>query len=420
MLTTSLAALAALAGLVAAHPGEAPHLRSAPELEAHRLRARTASNCAAHVAALKTRRLAKRSANTLARRNIPTSVLSAASAQATGLLNRTCITTPEGPYYLQGDLLRTNIAENQAGVPLTLDIGLIDINTCEPLENNLVHIWYANATGTYSHFSTDVLDTPSGGMGGGNGSAPSGMGGGMPGAASSGIAPSGAAPSASAGVSRLAKRTESDPSDDSTFLRGAYPTNAEGIVEFTGVFPGFYTGRTTHIHMAVRKDYQIADNGTIISTAGTVEHIGQLFFTESWNSLVFNTSSYLNTTQTRTYNDEDSILQQDLSAGDWPFIDAQLVGESVDEGIYGYITIGVDTNASTALTTTNYLASSDLDPDVQASAFAANGLLDYLSTSVSSAAASVKTATGVAASTGANAVAASASSAARRLRAFPW
>ncbi|GAA5878415.1 hypothetical protein JCM8547_003593 [Rhodosporidiobolus lusitaniae] len=424
MLSTSILAVAALAASVQAHPGHVHERRSPAEFEAHALRARTANNCAAHISALKSRRLAKRASTTLKKRNIPTSALSAASAQATGLLNTTCITTPEaveGPYYLRNDILRTDVAEDQGGIPLTLDIGLIDISTCEPLTNTLVEIWHANVTGFYSHFTTDVLDTPSGGSGGGmgdgNGTMSFGGLGGMSGAPPSGTAPSSAAPSGSA---RLAKRSDTDAYDDSTFLRGGYPTNDEGVVEFTSVFPGFYTGRTTHIHMIARKNYVIANNGTIISSAGTVEHIGQLFFSESWNSLVFNTSTYLDTAQTRTYNDDDSILQQDLSAGDWPFVDTQLVGESVEEGLYGYITIGIDTSAEQSISTTNYMTSDDLEADVQASAFAANGLLDYLSMTLTAAATAVsssataKTATGTA---GVSAVAsASGSSGAERVR----
>ncbi|GAA6027920.1 hypothetical protein JCM8097_001782 [Rhodosporidiobolus ruineniae] len=409
----SLLTTASLASLTFAHPGAPDPPLSTRALDLHRPRTRAASNCAANAGALKARRLAKRSTE-LKKRDIPTSVLSAATAKATGLLNTTCTLmseVTEGPYFLRGDLLRTDVAEDQGGIPLTLDIGLIDINTCEPLANNLIEIWHANATGSYSYFSTATLDAPGGssgggGMGGGgapgNGTMSFGSFGGM-----SGAAPSGAAPSAGA---RLAKRY--NPADDGTFLRGAYPTNDEGIVEFTSVFPGFYTGRTTHIHMMVRKDYEIADNGTIISTAGQVEHIGQLFFSESWNSLVFNTSAYLNTTQSRTYNDEDSILSQSLSAGDWPYVDASLIGETVEEGIYAYITVGIDTNASYSITTENVLSAADLDPAVQSAAFSANGLLDYLSSATASAA---QTASAVVA-----AASESASSAAGRVRPMKW
>lgn len=38
-------------------------------------------------------------------------------------------------------------------------------------------------------------------------------------------------------------------SEQETFLRGAYPLNADGLVEFTTIIPGWYPGRTQHIHM---------------------------------------------------------------------------------------------------------------------------------------------------------------------------
>jgi len=40
----------------------------------------------------------------------------------------------------------------------------------------------------------------------------------------------------------------SEPTDDETDLRGAQVTNAEGIVAFVTIYPGWYRGRTVHIH----------------------------------------------------------------------------------------------------------------------------------------------------------------------------
>jgi hypothetical protein len=103
LFSSSLAALALVAGFVegvfffhlnrrlklislpislSAHPGEVHEPRA--DLDAHRLRARAASKCSNHVSNLKARQLNKRVSSTLAKRNIPTSALSAASAQATG------------------------------------------------------------------------------------------------------------------------------------------------------------------------------------------------------------------------------------------------------------------------------------------------------------------------------------------------
>jgi len=53
------------------------------------------------------------------------------------------------------------------------------------------------------------------------------------GAAPSGMAPSGSASAAASTSTSLSKRAQDDDSnDDGTFLRGGYPTNSNGLVEF--------------------------------------------------------------------------------------------------------------------------------------------------------------------------------------------
>ncbi|KAJ2975458.1 hypothetical protein NUW58_g8350 [Xylaria curta] len=50
--------------------------------------------------------------------------------------NSTCALVPEttiGPYWVSGELIRTDITDGQAGVPLHLDIQFIDLNSCEPI-----------------------------------------------------------------------------------------------------------------------------------------------------------------------------------------------------------------------------------------------------------------------------------------------
>jgi protocatechuate 3,4-dioxygenase beta subunit len=56
----------------------------------------------------------------------------------------------EGPYYLNNDLVRQDLREDQGGILLELDIGVIDTSTCQPLPNALVELWNCNATGQYS------------------------------------------------------------------------------------------------------------------------------------------------------------------------------------------------------------------------------------------------------------------------------
>lgn len=65
--------------------------------------------------------------------------------------NETCVLAPQttiGPYWRpSAQLLRQDMSENDPGVPLWLDIGVIDMETCEPLKNALVSLWHCNATG---------------------------------------------------------------------------------------------------------------------------------------------------------------------------------------------------------------------------------------------------------------------------------
>ena len=42
-----------------------------------------------------------------------------------------------------------------------------------------------------------------------------------------------------------------EPIPDTRYLRGAQVTNNEGVVEFTTIYPGWYQGRTVHIHAKV-------------------------------------------------------------------------------------------------------------------------------------------------------------------------
>lgn len=63
--------------------------------------------------------------------------------------------------------------------------------------------------------------------------------------------------------------------DDSTWLRGMWPTDAEGMMEMKTIFPGFYIERALHIHTEVYMNWTLAPNGTI--KAGNIASVGQLF-----------------------------------------------------------------------------------------------------------------------------------------------
>ncbi|RDB16624.1 hypothetical protein Hypma_002849 [Hypsizygus marmoreus] len=297
--------IALAAAFVAGHPGEVHDRVSVDDIARRELetaaRYLQARKCAAEIAEFEAGRMRKRDA--LMKRQTPTS--SAASPHYTSIQNSTCITAPEvteGPYYINNEYVRTDLTETQPGVKLVLDIGVIDTSTCKPLNNVFVELWAANATGVYGGYN--------------NG-----------------------------GATAFKKET---------FLRGGYFTNAKGIVEITTIYPGFYQGRTAHIHTMLHNNWVKSANGTLVSHAGSVVHIGQFFFAETWNDKVFSTSPYTTNKQTRTLSSQDSILSQANSGGNNAFINLRLLRSTLSQGILGYITLGIDSRKAYSIQNTNY------------------------------------------------------------------
>ena len=64
----------------------------------------------------------------------------------------------EGPYYIDGAMLRSNIRENKPGVPLTLRIALLDARRCSPVAGASLDIWHCDAAGVYSGFTANGGD----------------------------------------------------------------------------------------------------------------------------------------------------------------------------------------------------------------------------------------------------------------------
>jgi protocatechuate 3,4-dioxygenase beta subunit len=142
----------------------------------------------------------------------------------------------------------------------------------------------------------------------GGGVSPSG---GVPGG---GVGPGGGAPPAgAAGNPPAATRT-----DDETFLRGAQVTNAVGIVQFRTIYPGWYTGRTVHIHAKVH-----LDSSTVLTT--------QFFFDERITADVYATEPYSGHPARDTFNDTDGIFDPSLI----------LATSDDDEGYLAVMTLNV-------------------------------------------------------------------------------
>ncbi|MFC8451186.1 protocatechuate dioxygenase [Kitasatospora sp. NPDC057223] len=237
--------------------------------------------------------------------------------------------TTQGPYYFDADKIRSDIREDRAGRQLRLAIRVQDSESCAAIPNAVVEIWHCDADGLYS--GAESLSTGGGGGGGGTppeGGAPSGMPSGMPGGAPpsgapgapGGTPPSGA-PSGAPGAGGGAGGGAADltPSDDKRYLRGAQVTNGDGIVQFTTVWPGWYRGRTVHVHAMVH-----INNERTLTT--------QMMMDEKLNTAVFADAPYAKHTGRDTFNDGDSIYRPGM-----------LLTVSEDgDGYLGVITFGAD------------------------------------------------------------------------------
>ncbi|PSR82750.1 dioxygenase [Coniella lustricola] len=235
--------------------------------------------------------------------------------------NDTCVLSPEitwGPYvYPNSQTLRQDMSEGQPGVPLTLDVGVMDIETCEPLEGVMVNFWHCNATGSYSSFTALSPNTPFLDL-----------------LTSLNIS----ADDYNIGVTDL-------HTDNTTFLRGMWPTDANGMMEMKTVFPGFYVDRAIHIHVQVYHNWVLRSNGTISS--GNIVSAGQLYFDETLEDEIMAISPYKQHTQiNRTLNSDDSIFSDGFAGGYDPVISiVPADGLDVTKGMIGYVTIGVNTSA---------------------------------------------------------------------------
>ncbi|KAK0236660.1 Intradiol ring-cleavage dioxygenase [Armillaria nabsnona] len=305
MKVTALAVLAS-ALLAAAH---APQKRSEEELARRDL---ASAKCARHVGEMQRRRVEKRAA-ALTKRYSSVTITTESPFYPT-IQNDTCILTPEittGPYiWTKSQTLRQDMTEGQAGIPLILDVGVIDINTCEPMRNVLVDLWHCNATGSYSSFTGRNPNTPFEQL-----------------------------------VQALNVTIDENfdiHTDDTTFLRGMWPTDANGVMEMKTIVPGFYVDRTVHIHAQVHQNWVLQPNGTILTD--TTANTGQFFIADDITEYLMSLEPYASHVEIeRTTNAVDSIYSSETVNGWSPELAViPMDGEDYANGIIGYITMGVD------------------------------------------------------------------------------
>jgi len=198
--------------------------------------------------------------------------LTAASFAGTGTCTLSRELT-EGPYYFDVDAVRGDIREDRAGATLRVGILVQDAGTCDPIRNAVVDIWHCDAEGNYSGFESASQGGPGG----------------------------------------------SGRTDDETYLRGAQVTNADGIVEFTTIYPGWYRGRTVHIHCKVH-----LSRTELLTT--------QLFFDETVTETVYAAAPYASGAGRDTTNASDNIFDDSLVLTVTPDSDGHL----------GLVTFGVE------------------------------------------------------------------------------
>ena len=153
-----------------------------------------------------------------------------------------CVLTPEqteGPFYIENEKMRRNITDGRRGTPLSLRATVVDASTCRPIKGAAVDIWHCDAGGVYSGFGQGASSR--------------------------------------------------------TFLRGMQRTNASGLALLKTIYPGWYQGRTVHIHVKVH-------------VGGNVVHTGQLYFPDSLTDKVFRKAPYKSRPGRTTRNSNDFVF----------------------------------------------------------------------------------------------------------------
>ena len=151
-----------------------------------------------------------------------------AASEAGGNPRPNCVLSPEqieGPFYTDLRLARRDITDDKPGSPLRMRLTIVDAETCAPIPDAVVDVWHADAGGLYSAFTGQGDD-------------------------------------------------QNIDTSGERFLRGIQSTDTNGEATFTTIYPGWYQGRTTHVHVKVH----FADKTRVTS---------QLFFPDDLSAKVY-------------------------------------------------------------------------------------------------------------------------------------
>jgi protocatechuate 3,4-dioxygenase beta subunit len=238
-----------------------------------------------------------------------------------------CTLSPEaeeGPYYVDYLKARSDVTEGHIGIPLQLRIAVVDANRCEPLKDAAVDIWHCDAGGVYSGFTAS---------GGGDNAA---RGFGPPPVDSRG------GPGRGGSGGRGGGRGQG-PSDETRFLRGVQLTDKQGVAKFATLYPGWYAGRTIHIHLKVHLGGNAASEKY---AGGHVSHTGQLFLPEEITEQIAKMEPYSKHANVhRTLHTEDNIFMNQGGKQTMMALDRLQKGSNAD-GFLADIVLAVDPDAT--------------------------------------------------------------------------
>ncbi len=230
-------------------------------------------------------------------------------------------------------MVRSDITEGKPGVPLLLRVNVIDATKCTAIENAAVDIWHCDALGIYSGYVA-----ASSAANNGSNRPPQGAPGAGP-----GISPQGA-PATGSGTppGPPAGGGHQGATDKETFMRGTQITDHKGTAEFHTIYPGWYTGRTTHIHLKVHVDGTNTNN---TYSGGHVSHTGQFFFSDELSEQIGKLKPYMNNTVVRTLLMQDTIYPAKNTAGALLTL-TPMKSDSLEAGFLGVVTVAVNTSAT--------------------------------------------------------------------------
>ncbi|GAB3342525.1 hypothetical protein GCM10027299_57410 [Larkinella ripae] len=179
------------------------------------------------------------------------------STTETGTSTGSCTVTSnetEGPFPTKtpASLVTSNITSDRQGTKLTVKITVQNKNnSCAGLAAALVDVWHCDATGNYSEY-------------GGSG-------------------------------------MQSTNYQSVHFLRGRQTSDANGLVTFTTIYPGWYSGRATHIHVHV------------YNSGGKSLKVSQIAFPEDISKVVYAQGVYASHGQADTTNARDNVFSDGVT-----------------------------------------------------------------------------------------------------------